>query len=595
MALTPEQIKVLNEKGPKMSVQTLLNYIVGGYVQYPQDLPFLEQHPAKKAEIERHLAQAMNQKLIEQEAADWAPIEAASGMLNASLQQMIDTYLLKWGAETRIPTHVDRARELLGLIEENDWNIIADPFNDIDAILGHLRKYPNSVHRDLIDDNVWLSVQTSPDIEMALDRYLNSVPAPRHAVEAGQIKNGIAEWRNLKNSNDIFAVYNYVQSNPTSPFINQARVLLEQLKQSTLTDMKYNPGNYGREDLAMFKESGIFTDDDFLAFGVMSRAGLALLESVAGRVLPDLPAAFSRCSRDCEPGCTDVYLFGIPSTGKTCVLMGLLRSMKLSPNLAVTGGPYAETLIQYVKAGCLVPRTPGDFITTIKGTIKADGDVKHEVNLVELSGEEFAFKLANDPDTIMNVGDMGVGAAQVLANDNKKIFFFIVDPTTSNVSFKKEVVKRNAAGDIIGQEEVIVNIDQELILQKMINILEHDGNSELMKKVNAIHIIVTKSDLLPAPTKSERDRAALDKFVREYGRLTDPLIDLCNRYGINEATDGIPQLYTFSLGDFFIGGIYDYKTEDSDKLIDVIRYNTQGFRRKGFLGRMMDVFNKPTI
>ena len=51
-------------------------------------------------------------------------------------------------------------------------------------------------------------------------------------------------------------------------------------------------------------------------------------------------------------------------------------------------------------------------------------------------------------------------------------------------------------------------------------------------------------------------------------------------------TDGRPVLHTFSLGQFYIGGVYQYDATDSDKLTEVIRQVSRGMKQKGWFGKL---------
>ena len=63
-------------------------------------------------------------------------------------------------------------------------------------------------------------------------------------------------------------------------------------------------------------------------------------------------------------------------------------------------------------------------------------------------------------------------------------------------------------------------------------------------------------------------------------------------FAINAGSDYLPKLYTFSLGKFYLGGVYDYDPADSRKLLKVIRRITCGQRERNFLDKVKDVLNK---
>lgn len=124
----------------------------------------------------------------------------------------------------------------------------------------------------------------------------------------------------------------------------------------------------------------------------------------------------------------------------------------------------------------------------------------------------------------------------------------------------------------------------------MVNLFENPGNSDIMKKVDSIHIIMTKSDTLGNPI--EREEKALRIFYDKFGGdILEPLINLCREYNINSNNQFHPKLYTFSLGTFYVGGLYEYEQTDSNRLVKAIKNSTQRIKKKTFWDRLIDIVN----
>ncbi len=181
------------------------------------------------------------------------------------------------------------------------------------------------------------------------------------------------------------------------------------------------------------------------------------------------------------------------------------------------------------------------------------------------------------------MSDMGNGTAELLSNNNRKVFFLIIDPTAESVSFNHFVNTPE------GRRLVKTNVNQRITLNKMINLMEMPQNEEIMKKVDYLHIIVTKADELAADYDS-RNNKALELFQSKYDRLLEPIQRLCEKYGINRSTNGAPLLYTFSLGNFYAGGIYQYNDYDSNKLANLLS-QTIGKREQTFWDRFRNAVN----
>ena len=202
-----------------------------------------------------------------------------------------------------------------------------------------------------------------------------------------------------------------------------------------------------------------------------------------------------------------------------------------------------------------------------------------------------AFSIANNPDHEFSFEDMGTGATELLKNNNRKVFFLIIDPTINVVKINREVVKEydQMTGAPITQLERCV-ANQPTIIQKMVNLMENEQNADIMSKVDSIHIIMTKSDTMGDAVKREEE--ALKIFNTKYkSNILEPLIDLCKEHNINSHTGFRPKLYTFSLGTFYVGGLYEYEQADSNKLVIAIRNSTQSQRKPTLWDKIKKVVN----
>ena len=553
--------------------------------------------PERKAYIEENLNKVPNA----QEQKEWAEIQPLLENQDELLLDKLKNYILQWEGSRPTGNHVDEALSLYHQVEaavsqaiaaqeETDWMAV-DPLSK-SSLLGHLDKYPHTTHRDEIEEGVWAC--SNKESVSDLEDYLHRFPGGKHAGEAQQMLGAIVEWDNIKNTQDIFTICEYLHSHPDTPFRQQADTLILRLKQKEKTMMKESPNFYEVDRLKRMLNEGIFTKNELIVDGVMTENVLeVLLNNDLKNDLPDINQAIADSTPECKEGYTDVFFFGVPSTGKTCVLMGLSRSDHLRVNLAAGGGDYASALQQYTDLGITVPRTPGSFVTTLEASIsaKAGKSALHKINLVEMSGEEFAFSIANNPDHEFSFEDMGTGATELLKNNNRKVFFLIIDPTINVVKINREVVKEydQMTGAPITQLERCV-ANQPTIIQKMVNLMENEQNADIMSKVDSIHIIMTKSDTMGDAVKREEE--ALKIFNTKYkSNILEPLIDLCKEYNINSKYGFRPKLYTFSLGTFYVGGLYEYEQADSNKLVIAIRNSTQSQRKPTLWDKIKKVVN----
>ena len=645
MALTDLQRKRLIEDVNRLNINVVLKYFLSGDITF-DDVPnisddrrsFLEEHLPSPAQMEwdallpslAEVSQSTLQKLeayirkyegtrpngnhVDEARAkyveiedriptpagmEWEALKPSLANVSQSTLQAVEAYIRKYEGTRPRGNRVDEARakkkeleaelrEMSRKQEDAEWNTV-DPFS-MTSLVGHLGKYPQSAHRDEIDDSVWNIVNKENVQE--LQNYKTLFPNGRHTTEVNSILNAIVEWDRVKNSGDILVVFRYIHDNPKSPFLNNANILLMGMKQREMELMRTSPNSYEVTRLMELIKCGIFSDDELIRQGVMTANVLNTLRHTdITNDLPDINSAIKSSYPECREGYTDVYFFGIPSTGKTCVLMGMSRSPSLQINLASGGGDYAAALQQYTDVGITVPRTPGSFVTTLEATISnINSNVEHRINLVEMSGEEFAFEIANNTEHNFTFEEMGTGATELLKNDNRKVFFLIIDPTANVVRINREIVEYN---EETGEKQTRLErgvVNQRTLLQKFVNIFQNPSNSEIMRKVDSLHIIMTKADMLGS--QLERDDKALSVFNSLYANgILQPIISLCQQYNINSNNNYRPKLFTFSLGTFYVGGLYEYDQTDSDKLVSAIENATGAIRKKSFWDKVKETLN----
>lgn len=582
MALTDIQKKKLINQAPDKIAQCVL----GGMVTL-DELVAVGLDNQKKIYVENAIQNVPNPN----EQREWAAIEPLLQNPSNDLIAKLNNYISNWQSSRPTGNHVDEAIEWISRIEENDWNAV-DAFN-VQSLYNYLLKYPNSVHKFEIDDSVWALIDKKNMQEV--QNYLNKFPNGNHVSEAQKIQSYYHEWPMISTSRDLFVINDYIQNNPESPFLGEAQSIFYELKRIEIFNMQSNPNSCSVDRLMQMFDKKIFTDTELVYEGVLTPQILETLRNPEYLDnLPDINTALQNSIPECKDGYTDVYLFGVPSTGKTCVLMGLSGASSLDIKLASGGGDYAVALQQFVEAGMTVPSTPTESVATLEATMTSsiNDNAIHKVNLVEMAGEQLVNDIANNPHKIFSFEDMGAGATELLKNDNRKVFFLIIDPTVNVVTRNREVVEYDihTGEPSVRVERQVVN--QQLIVKKMVDLFELEENAEIMKKVDSINIIMTKADTLGS--EIEREDKAMQIFNSKYrDRILRNLIEIGKKYEINAPTNYRPKLFTFSLGKFYVGGLYEYDQTDSDLLVNAIRNSTRGYKKESFLDKVKKVLNNP--
>ena len=518
-------------------------------------------------------------------------IKEAQALMNRLPQELSDAILRIQQEE--IDKKKAEEEERARVREQRDWDMVER--GNYNALQSYKSKYPNSVHLDELDDLMWLNTKNVMNFH-SLSRYLSDWPLGRHAEEANQALSESSEWEEVKRSGDLFRVDDYRDNHPTSPYINEVNALYFKLRDEELAKMKENPSEYGKDDVEKLIAADIFTKWQLEDEELITEESWEMLQ-LDRDLFPHIGDYQSEDPNIEAPGgCTDIYLFGTPGTGKTCLLMGLTgangyrdeRGQSYTLNMRTQGGPYASALQQYVSAGITPGRTFGKFVTTINGQVNElnrNKIINHRINLVEMSGEEFALRIADSKE--VSLSNMGTGATNLLRNENRKVFFIIVDSSKEKVKVEYVEQIKDAEGNVIDERIRKKYIWQLDILNKFVSLFELPENQEIMKRVDAIHFVVTKADMLG--DKTTRKEKARNLLLSKYSGPVEQLKNYCRQTKrINYSTNYRPQVFTFSLGRFYLGDVFTFDKSETIQIVDTIRTVTGGIKEKGWWDRLKE-------
>lgn len=479
---------------------------------------------------------------------------------------------------------------------------------DYDALVDFARgKAPNSPLFRMADDMAWQLVSVTnlsiagqnhiDDSRQAIDDFLRHMPQTHHRAEAVLVKDCLKTFHTF--DDDIIQLHTFLQDNPDSPLASVVDDRVHDLVRHELSVMQANPAAYSRQRMLDLIDRGLVTEGKLISMGLATEKSIPKSrnwETFTAQHGMDNIQYIDSAELESDD-VTDVYLFGVPSTGKTCVLIGLLGSTQLNWNSAIAAGEYGDILSEFRENMLLPQRTAGKQFFCINGKVTDDKKRDHKINLIELAGEDFLDKIAKNSNGTVSLADMDSQAVDMLNNDHRKIFFLVMDPTVTAIEYTPKVPvldsdgvpMLDAYGEPLMQKGDPIMVQQKTIIKKMVDILRDPVNAPVMEKVDALHFILTKSDVLELQNRDVRE------CIEPYKVMIDNVRELCEprNMQINEATGFKPRLYTFSLGKFYVGQTFDYDSTDSDKLLDVITQNTIAVKRTGFMNLLVDkVLNK---
>lgn len=458
------------------------------------------------------------------------------------------------------------------------------------SLQSYMGRYPNSVHKSEIDDLMWEITKSSINYS-SLNRYLADWPFGSHAQDANNALGQLQQWDEIKHSGDLLKIAEYRLINQGSPLAAEINSTFYAMRDEELKNMRNNPAEYGIDIINRLIDNGVFKKYELIDEGLITEESWEKLYLDRDSYPNIAEYQVSDPNIQVPQDCTDIYLFGTPGTGKTCLLMGLTgaNGNGYSLNMRVAGGPYASALQQYVHAGITPGSTFGSFVTIINGSVTESTrrrNIDHRINLVEMSGEEFALRISENKS--VSFADMGTGATNLLKNNNRKVFFIIVDSIKDSIKVEYIDYVYDNDGNIIDQRIRKRYISQLDILNKFVSLFELPENQEIMKNVDSIHFIVTKSDLLGDHT--ERERNARELLLGRYAGPVTALKNYCRiNKRINYATNYNPHVFTFSLGKFYLGDVFEFNPDETLKIVNAIRSVTAGRVEKTWVDKLRKI------
>lgn len=451
-----------------------------------------------------------------------------------------------------------------------------------------------------IEKTFWQTACTKNTVE-GYQEYLDAFPAGL-MVNAAREKMASAEedtlWANACQRDNITLYRLYLNRYPSGRYrfdaegrLNELEAEKERLQQEILFDMRNSPWKYNRSLMQKLIHGGNAMDTDrsgleSLPEGDVAARFVKLGLTIDYNTLVEngiIPGAITERdlltpefqlpqinNYDAFPlDRTDIYFLGVARSGKSSVLSGLFNAMttrgnwRYHPNIGANGVDgsmaYYNGLVRAMTAKKPPVPTAFDTINYINIDVPRAGGTRHtaELNFVEISGECFKTLSESLGDGAQVWGQLG--ASRVLANNNRKVLFFLLD---YNV--------------ILGNQDGITLYDQQEALQNALTIFSYDGtgkdhrNGCTLSKVSSIGVILTKADLMNTTDRAERQRIAREYLQNNFASFMGQLSDACRQFRINKADGYRPYVLTFSLGQFYVGNTVMFDPTDAMDLANTI-------------------------
>ncbi|MNK09273.1 hypothetical protein D3C87_272290 [compost metagenome] len=312
-------------------------------------------------------------------------------------------------------------------------------------------------------------------------------------------------------------------TSPSAP-IQTSETLLEQIKNNEIS----------ADDIKKLIMEKKLTFDYLESIGVEKRVVQALkfYSSASAftifKKIEDLPPM--------ESGRTDLYMVGMPFSGKSTILASLIKhsnkqGILMHDSYNPDGNKYLETLKRNLDYGILPIATDKASYNYIATSLKDPKGTTHPFNIVEVPGENYV--------KIFNQGFENSEIPQFInyvKSNNKKILVFIIDAMSHDKRFD--------------DEQFFGALDQSIAYTNIISIFK---DSKVLENTDAVYFVVNKFDYIKQTRYLHEERAdselALDYMNQEFLSL----IENCKTARENSRNQFKIKILPFSIGEI----VYD--------------------------------------
>lgn len=275
---------------------------------------------------------------------------------------------------------------------------------------------------------------------------------------------------------------------------------------------------------------------------------------------------------------TEIYFWGIPSSGKTCALGGIMSMAKnghtvvnMSPDNDCQGYGYMTRLADVFRENESVGNLPpGTAIYDIweMGFDLEDPDGKvHPITCIDLAGELVRCMYKTDAGEMLT--DDEVATLQTVTNllvsnrsTNRKMHFFVLEYG--------------------GEERVYEGLDQSTYLQAALSYIKR--TKIFQKDTDGVFLLFTKVDKTGL-TGQELVDHLVHYTDRYYSNFYNGLVAICRD---NEINGGKVERLPFTLGNVCFQNYCLFNGQAAENVVRLLLNRTKGFKK----GKLQNILNK---
>lgn len=481
-------------------------------------------------------------------------------------------------------------QNLISNSEEEDWqNTLV--LNTLEGYDQYLLSYPEGKYRSnareakkkLLNSSqedeitkIWENI--NKDDDLALRQFIRDYPTCRYTSEARDFLSNVSRRRyaasaikrlkqEIEGEDDSEAIINTIKE-----YLDQKLITIDQI----YNEIKKNHNIFTSNVIDQLERQRVI---DFSDLENTADINPKFLEFITNNnVNSTVINVNSNPIESITPKTTEVYFWGIPSSGKTCALGAIMSEARhggyiefAEPNNNCQGYHYMTLLSQIFEGGTDVFKLPEGTQTDAifeMGYIFKKNKMDYPVTFIDLAGETIESMFScNAYLSLSQKKQEGLNLACKLLKGNsgvnRKIHFFVLEYNGHTKKFK--------------------NLTQDTLLTGAMTFIKDTGIFKT--ETDAVYLLVTKSDLTGATSEEERNRILAEYINTHYKQFYNGLKSLCVE---NEINEGNVDIVPFSLGDVCFKNLCLFNNATASTVVELIINRAKGFKT----GKLANIFNR---
>lgn len=479
---------------------------------------------------------------------EWANAQAAHTI--EAVQHYLDTFVEgKFRPEARaLKAQIEREQADAAAQEstESAWEALDK--NDIDALNDFVASNPDSVHaaeanqriNDLLLDSIM-----DYDIDTLID-------------EIKQILNVAGTTASYKNTNIASKIRDYIDKGYAT-------------KAEFLDKLKEDCNMLNASAVKHLIDEHIITIADLSSIGIDKQFIKAMLTG-----LQTNSYSYTRSLDRIHKQSTEVYFWGIPSSGKSCALGAILSvagsgrvAKVMDADTASQGYGYMTYLTSHFpqngEVGTLLGGTPIDAFYEMGFDLTDDDNRTHPITCIDMAGELMRCMYKSNANMSLKDAELNMldTMTKVLIDNrstNRKIHFFVIEYG--------------------GEDRIFDGYHQDVYLDGALSYIKDTGIFK--KETDAIFIMVTKVDKMKHVTRDAITQYVKDNYLGFYNGLDKICRD-------NEINGKKVEILAFSLGKVCFQSYCKFDTKAAENVVNIMLDHSAS-NRGGKLGIIGNLF-----